>query len=470
MGIARRVAAWPGNRAFIASLAVAFFTASAAAAEPANAPQRPNVLILYADDLGYADLQSTGNDHVHTPNIDSLAHDGVRFANGYVSACVCSPSRAGLLTGRYQQRFGFDANAEGKNVKDRSPRALDKDQVTFPSRLKQLGYKTGLVGKWHLGASAGYLPTERGFDEFYGLLPHGVGTAGKREAVPIFRGTQVVETPEDHTVAFGREAAAFIERHHGEPWFLDAAFTAVHAPHSAPQKYLDRFASLGDKRKQAYYAMIECLDDAIGGILAKVREHGLEQNTLIFFASDNGGPAGEAIDNGPYQGSKWTLWEGGIRSPIFIQWKGHIAGGRELEPMVNQLDWLPTALAAAGVTASPDWQLDGVNLLPLLEGKTNDPPHDALFWRFGVQYAVRQGDWKLVKPSLADQPKLFDLVKDVGEEHDLAAEQPERVKQLQGLWDAWNAGNEPPRWDVPAWNNDGKQAKKAKKAAKKKAT
>jgi arylsulfatase A-like enzyme len=246
------------------------------------------------------------------------------------------------------------------------------------------------------------------------------------------------------------------------------AFTAVHAPHSAPQSYLDRFASLGDKRRQAYYAMIECLDDAIGSILAKLREHGLEENTLIFFASDNGGPAGEAIDNGPFRGSKWTLWEGGIRSPIYIQWKGRIAGGRELKPLVNQLDWLPTALAAAGVGATPDWKLDGANLLPLLEDKTNDPPHSALFWRFGVQYAVRQGDWKLVKPSLADEPMLFDLAHDAGEQHNLSAAEPERVKQLQALWDSWNAGNEPPRWDDARWNND-PDGRKAKKTAKKRA-
>jgi arylsulfatase A-like enzyme len=196
-------------------------------------------------------------------------------------------------------------------------------------------------------------------------------------------------------------------------------------------------------------------------VLAKLREHKLEENTLIFFASDNGGPLNAHVSNGPYAGGKWSLWEGGIRSPIFIQWKGRIPAGRELPHMINQLDFLPTALAAAGVGAKPEWQLDGVNLLPWLEGKTDKAPHDALYWRFGVQYAVRQGDWKLVKPELKQAPKLFNLAADPGEKTDLAAKMPDKVKQLQALWDAWNAKNEPPRWIDERWN--GLEEKKGKK-------
>jgi arylsulfatase A-like enzyme len=438
-----------------------------ATATHAVAAGRPNVLILYADDLGYADLGVTGGKHVGTPYIDSLAKNGVRCTNGYVSACVCSPSRAGLLTGRYQQRFGFDANAEGQSPKDRAPRGLDLKQTTFAQHFKAIGYATGLVGKWHLGASPGYLPTQRGFDEFFGLLPHGIGAGKNGEDVPVYRGTHKVATPEDHTIAFGKEAEAFIERHKAGPWFLDLAFTAVHAPHVAPAHYVERFAHL-PKPKAQYYAMIACLDDAVGGVLAKLHAHGLEDNTLIFFAGDNGGPMNRVVSNGPFRGGKWSVWEGGVRSPIFIQWKGHIPGGRELAPIINQLDFLPTALAAAGVEAKPDRPFDGVNLLPWLEGKKEgESPHDALYWRFGIQYAVRQGDWKLVKPSINITPKLFNLAVDPGEQVDLAAKMPEKARQLQALWDAWNAQNEPPRWIDDRWN--GLEEKAQRKQAKKKA-
>jgi arylsulfatase A-like enzyme len=295
------------------------------------------------------------------------------------------------------------------------------------------------------------------------LLPHGIGPATRTEPVPVYRGTQQVAVPADHTVAFGKEAEAFIDRHKGEPWFLYLAFTAVHAPHVAPESYVKKFAHL-PRANARYYAMVTCMDDAVGGVLAKLRERQLEENTLVFFAGDNGGPLNKVAGNGLYSGGKWSLWEGGIRSPIFIQWKGRLPGGRELPHPINQLDFLPTVLAAAGVPLKPEWQLDGVNLLPLLEGKTDQAPHDALYWRFGVQYAVRQGDWKLVKPSLKEAPKLFHLARDPGERHDLAAQQPERVKQLQALWDAWNAKNEPPRWQDERW--DGLEERKARKGNK----
>jgi arylsulfatase A-like enzyme len=420
---------------------------------------RPNVLVIYADDLGYGDLSATGCKDVRTPHIDSLAKDGARFANGYVTGCVCSPSRAGLLTGRYQQRFGFDANAEGERQNDKAPRALDRKEVTFAQRFRERGYATGLVGKWHLGGRDGYLPTQRGFQEFYGLLPHGIG-AGVGD-VPVYRGTEKVAAPADHTVAFAKEAEAFIDRHAAGPFFLYLAFTAVHAPHVAPESYLKKFGHVADKRRQKYLAMIACLDDAVGGVLAKLRQHKLEERTLVFFSTDNGGPVNGHVGNGPYRGGKWSLWEGGVRSPIFVRWAGRIPAGREVPHLVNQLDFLPTALAAAGVEAKADWQLDGVNLLPLLEGKTDAAPRDALYWRFGVQYAVRQGDWKLVKPELKQAPKLFNLAADPGEKNDLTAKHPDKVKQLQALWDAWNAKNEPPRWTDERWN--GLEERKAMK-------
>lgn len=446
----------------IAAVAVGTVVESTAAAT------KPNILIFYVDDLGYADLGVTGGKAVPTPNIDSIATNGVRFTNSYVSGCVCSPSRAGLMTGRYQQRFGFDANAEGSSKKDGAPRALDIGQKIFPQRMKELGYATGIVGKWHLGASEGYLPTQRGFDEFYGILPSGIGAEkGAEGGVPVYRNLEQVAAPADHTTAFGNEGESFIERHKEHPWFLYVPFTAVHAPHVAPQEYVDRYANAADKAERQYHAMIACLDDVIGRVLAKLRNLGLEENTLIFFASDNGGPDGKAVDNGDFQGGKWSVWEGGIRSPILMQWKSRISGGLQIPHPINQLDWLPTAVAAAGGEVSSEWQLDGVNLLPLLEGKTDAAPHEALFWRFGVQYAVRKGDWKLSKPSVNATPMLFNLTSDPGEENNLADQNHDKAKELQLAWDAWNSKNEPPRWIDERWNGL-EERKRDQKARKKK--
>jgi arylsulfatase A-like enzyme len=434
----------------------------------AVAAERPNVIFIYADDLGYAGLSATGATDIKTPHIDSLAANGVRFSDSYVTGCVCSPSRAALLTGRYQQRFGFDANAEGRPRDRESPHVLDIKQTTIAQRLKAAGYATGLVGKWHQGVGEGYLPNDRGFDEFYGLLPHGIGAqAVNGEHVPIYRNRKQVEVPADHNVAWGQEAAAFIERHKSGPFFLYVAFTAVHNPHGAPQEYLDKFADVANQPKRRYLAMLALLDDQIGGILGKLRENEIEGNTLIFFASDNGGPTGSPTSNGRFSGGKWSLWEGGIRSPIFIQWKGHVPAGREVKCLTTQLDWLPTAFAAAGIEMKNDWQLDGRNLLTLLEGKTDKAPQDALFWRFGIQYAVRQGDWKLLKPSIDDKPMLFNLAADPGEKNDLAAKEPAKAAALQKLWDEWNAKNEPPRWIDERWNGLEQKAASEKRAAKK---
>jgi arylsulfatase A-like enzyme len=437
---------------------------------PATAASpRPNVLILYADDLGYADLSVTGNREIATPHIDSLAANGVRFTTSYVTGCVCSPSRAGLMTGRYQQRFGFDANAEGSSKGLAQPKGLDLAQPTFADRFKQLGYATGLVGKWHLGSQKPeYLPNARGFDEFYGLFPSGIGAGNEDEPVPMYRNGDRAEVPADHTKAFGEEAEAFIARHKDEPWLLSCAFTAVHSPHVSPAEYEARLAHVSDPRRR-YLAMLACLDDVIGGILGTLRRHGLEERTLVFFASDNGGPA-HAASNGVFRGSKWTLWEGGVRSPILVQWKGRIPGGRTLDDPVLQIDWLPTALAAAGATIDPAWKLDGVNLLPLLTGDVPSLPPRPLFWRFGVQYAVRQGNWKLVKAKLDMPPALFDVVADPGEAHDLAASNPAKAKELQAVWDAWNAGNEPPRWIDERWNGNGPGPKKNRKRPQKAAS
>lgn len=425
-----------------------------------SAADKPNVLVLYMDDMGWAQPGCYGGKLAPTPHIDSLARNGVRFTDGYVGACICSPSRVGLLTGRYQARTGHDANSnEGKTPESKN---LLLGETTIAQRLKALGYATGIYGKWHVGAtSAEYLPANRGFDESFGT------TGNLGDKLGFYRGKEFIPDPAGAPVTspiYAREANAFMERHRGEPWFLYVPFNAVHSPVVASPEIKARFARL-PKREQDYAALISEADDAVGAILAKLRELKLEENTLIFLVSDNGGASPLAEMDG-LRGRKWTLWEGGIRVSWLAQWKGRIPAGRVLETPVIQLDILPTAVAAAGGTPQPEWKLDGTNLLPLLEGKADKLDRDTLYWRFGVQYAVRQGDWKLVKAGLAQPVQLFDLRADRHEKDDLAAKQPEKAKALQALWDAWNAHNIPPRWEDPRWN-DG-NTKSAPQAGKKK--
>ena len=425
-----------------------------------SAADKPNVLVLYMDDMGWAQPGCYGGKLAPTPHIDSLARNGVRFTDGYVGACICSPSRVGLLTGRYQARTGHDANSnEGKSPETKN---LLLSETTIAQRLKPLGYVTGIYGKWHVGAtSREYLPASRGFDESFGT------TGNLGDKMGFYKGKEFIPDPAGAPVTspiYAREANAFMERHRGEPWFLYVPFNAVHSPVVASPEIKARFPDL-PKGKQDYAALISEADDAVGAILAKLRELKLEENTLIFLVSDNGGASPLAEMDG-LRGRKWMLWEGGIRVSWLAQWKGRIPAGRVLETPVIQLDILPTALAAAGGTPQPEWKLDGANLLPLLEGKADKLDRDTLYWRFGVQYAVRQGDWKLVKAGLVQPVQLFDLRADRHEKDDLAAKQPEKVKALQALWDAWNAHNIPPRWEDPRWN-DG-NTKSAPQAAKKK--
>jgi arylsulfatase A-like enzyme len=435
------------------------FPSLASEAAHAGDSRPPNVVLIVADDLGYADLGVHGGKDVATPHIDVLAAAGLRFTNAYSTGCVCSPSRVGILTGRYQNRTGHDSNPHRQF-------GLELGETTLAQRLKAAGYATGMVGKWHLGTAAAQHPLARGFDEFYGILEHGIGPGekGNRDIV-VYRGREATETPADHTTAFGREAVAFIERHQSEPFLLYLPFTAVHSPHVAPAAQVEKLAHIADPRRRRYLAMLATLDAMVGQITAKLRELKLTDRTLVAFMSDNGGPDG-APDNGALRGGKWTLWEGGIRSPLFVAWPARVAAGRASDEPVIQLDLVPTVLAAAGVEAKSEWKLDGVNLLPLLEGKTSRLERGALCWRFGPQFAIRQGHWKLVKPSLADEPMLFDVGADPGESQDLAAEQPARVQAFTALWKDWNAGNIPPRWDDERWN--GEEARKARKKSKKK--
>ena len=417
---------------------------------------QPNVLIFYLDDMGWAQPGCYGGKLAPTPNMDALAANGVRFTNGYSSGCVCSPGRVGLLTGRYQARTGHDANPAQPG------RDLPLSETLMSQRLKEIGYHTGIVGKWHLGATGPeFLPVARGFDDSMGTI----GNLGEGKGPSFYRGKEMLQELEGAPITspvYAREACQFIEANQDKPFFLHLSFNAVHSPVVASQKWLDTFSTL-PKRERAYAALIAEADEAIGTVMTKLRALNLEENTLIFCISDNHGASAEAEQLG-LRGHKWLVWEGGIRVTWIAQWKGHVPGGRVVPDPVIQLDVLPTALAAASAKIKPEWGLDGVNLLPLLEGKVEHLDREALYWRFGVQYAVRQGDWKLVKAGKDLPPMLCNLAKDPGEQTDLTAQEPDKAKALQALWDKWNATMQPPRWEDKRWN--GEEIRAARRKAK----
>lgn len=413
--------------------------------ESAAKKKKPNVLIFYLDDMGYAQPGCYGGKMTPTPNIDILASNGVRFTDGYVSACVCSPSRVGLLTGRYQARTGHESIS---NMLPKAGHELLLSETTMGQRMKKVGYVTGIIGKWHLGETAPeYFPGARGFDVAFGSVDN-------LENNMFYNGTSLVPAPEGSPVTspiYAREANKFIESHSKEPWFLYLSFNAVHSPFVASEKWLERFSYL-PKWEQTYAALTAEADEAVGTVMAKLQELKLEDNTLIFLISDNGGAIPQA-EMGGMRGGKWMVWEGGIRVSWIVQWKGHVKGGQVISDPVIQIDVLPTSLAAAGVKADTAWHLDGIDILPLLEGKIDKLPPRELYFRFGVQHAVRQGDWKLVKVNIDMEPMLVNLSTDLGEKTDLSKQYPEKMAELQHLFDQWNATMQPPRWEDIRWND-----------------
>lgn len=436
-----------------------------------SADSKPNILFIVGDDMGFADVGFHGCKDIPTPNLDALAASGVKFTNGYVSGPYCSPTRAGLLTGRYQTRFGHEFNPGGTTS------GLPVSETTIANRLKSVGYTTGIVGKWHLGSTDAMHPQSRGFDEFFGFLG---GAHSYFDVGGILRGKEPVKELDYTTDAFGREACAFIEKHKATPWFLYLAFNAVHTPMHATDDRLAKFARIEDKQRRTYAAMMFAMDEAIGKVRKTLADNGLEQNTLVSFISDNGGPTMKGVtvngsSNLPLRGSKRTTLEGGVRVPFLVSWPGKVKPGTYEKPAI-QLDLHATALAAAGAQAT----IDGVDLLPFLNGEKSGAAHEALYWRFGDQMAIRMGDYKLVRyDSNADTqsgrgepvtaPKLYHLSDDIGESKDLAAAMPDKVKELQAKWDAWNHGNVPPLWKGKGGDSDGAEPgqpmrKKGKKA------
>jgi arylsulfatase A-like enzyme len=414
------------------------------------------VVVFYLDDMGYGQPGCYGGKLAPTPHIDALAAGGARFTDGYVSAPVCSPSRVGLMTGRYQARTGHDANTT------RPGSELLLSETTAGQLMQRAGYATAIAGKWHLGSGPEYLPAARGFDVSMGT----VSNLGEGRGPAFYRERELVETlpgaPVTSPLCAG-EACRFVEANRTRPFFLYVAFNAVHAPHAAGEAWLKKFAHLPN-RERAYAAQVAEADDAIGTVMARLRALKLEEETLVFCISDNGG-AGVSAEMKGLRGGKWNLYEGGIGIPYIVQWKGRIRGGQTLKAPVIQLDMLPTALAAAGAGHQPT--LDGTNLLPLLEGR-GELEREALYRRFGIQYAVRAGSWKLVKAAEASSAQLFDLAADPGESKDVAGSQPQRVREMQGLWDRWNAANKAPRWEDRRWLGDDVR-KNRKKQGKRKA-
>ena len=440
--------------AFVCALLTPFLSSNAA---------QPNIVIFYADDLGWGELGCQGyTKDIPTPHIDALAKNGLRFTNGYVAATYCSPSRAGLMTGRYPTRFGHEFNTVANTV------GLRADQTTIATRLKTLGYATIAVGKWHLGNQPENLPTKRGFDEFYGTLNntpffHPTNFIDSR----ISNEVQTVTDPNFYTTdAYADRSIDWIEKNKTKPWFLYLPFNAQHAPLQAPKKYLERFPKITDEKRQLFAAMMASMDDAIGRVVGKIRALGQEENTLIFFIADNGGPtASTTSHNGPLRGFKMTTFEGGPRVPYIAQWKGKIPAGKTYDLPVMNLDVLPTAIIAAGGKTDSSWQLDGVDLMPYLTGKLTSRPHQTLYWRYGPQWAIRHGDLKLVvSKGGSGQPELYDLATDIGESKDLASAQPAKVKELQALWDKWSAEQAPA--STPDASGGGATKKNKKKKGK----
>lgn len=399
----------------------------------AEVPEKPNIVFILADDLGYGDLGVQGGTDVATPHIDQLARKGARFTNFYANHPICAPSRAGIITGRYQQRFGFEHNGPMRGTSN----GLPPSQKTVPERLQALGYTTGMIGKWHLGYTPEHEPTARGFNTFYGTL-HGAmayvpdGASGLKK---LRRGTSEAPMPHHVTEAFGDEAVAFIDKNKDRPFFLYVSFTAVHAPLQTTQDYLDRFPEVEDRERRIYLAMLAAMDDAVGDITTAIDRHGLAEKTLIIFTSDNGGPTWQTTSsNGPLNGVKALMLEGGLRVPTIIRWKGVVPEGQVLSTVGIGHDLSATSLAVAG--AKLDGEIDGVSLIPHLTGEATGNVHEQLFWRMATQGAMRDGPWKLVK--VAGVSYLFNLDEDLGEHNNLAAKELDRLHDMEARWKAWS--------------------------------
>jgi len=417
----------------------------ASLAWPAAAGQetkKPNIVLIMADDLGYGDVGWHGGPY-RTPHLDKLAGAAVRLEQHY-SLPVCSPTRSSLLTGRFNSRFGC--------ISPTNARVLPFDTVTMGRALQSLGYRTALIGKWHLGSRPEWGPQRYGFDHSYGSLAGGVSSYGhvykKGEfAQTWYRNAKLIEEEGHVTDLITKEAVSFIEAKRDGPFFLYVPYTAVHLPIDEPKEWLDRYAGEKDDAKRHYGACISHMDDGVGKIVQALEKAGQLDNTLVIFLSDNGGSTGTQNNdtryagthpafripalNGILRGKKATLYEGGIRTPAFVFWSGRLKGRDERTP-VHVADWFPTLAGVAGYEAKQDLKWDGANVWPVIAGHKQIGPR-TLYWAGpGGSFALRHGDLVLLRHK-GKQDEVYDLAKDPRQEHDLAATQPQRVEQLVRL-------------------------------------
>ena len=393
------------------------------------ATEKPNFIIILTDDQGYADVGFNGSKDINTPNIDRIAYEGVRFSNGYVTYAVCGPSRAGLLTGRYQDRFGYGRNPI-VDPNDTSA-GLPLEEKMISEVLNPIGYTSGIVGKWHMGTHPKFRPNKRAFDHFYGFLsgghryfPHEL-TIDKIEnakeqwswyKTKLLENTKQVEIDEYLTDELSNEAVEFIEREKDNPFFLYLAYNAPHGPLQATKQYLERNRHIRDKKRRTYAAMVTAVDDGVGRVLKKLDDLGIDDNTVIFFLSDNGGARNKGSSNAPLRGHKSDYFEGGIRVPFAVRWPQQIPQGINYNYPVSSLDILATFVGITKAPTAKERPLDGVNLIPFITGKNKTPPHDILFWRNFDQgiVASRQGSNKIITSQTIGE-HLYNLDTDMAE-------------------------------------------------------
>jgi arylsulfatase A-like enzyme len=440
-----------------------FWPVAQSTAQTQAADKRPpNLIIVLTDDQGYADVGFNGCKDIPTPHIDRIANEGIRCTNGYVSYSVCGPSRAGLITGRYQDRFGSCRNPtiDPSNANSGVPLS----EKNLAEVLKPAGYTSMVVGKWHMGTHPTLQPLARGFDEFFGFLSGGhryfpeeltledLSECKKQYdwyRTKLLRNDKRVVTKEYLTDELSNAAVDFIDRQKDNPFFLYLAYNAPHGPLQATQKYLDRFPNIKNEKRRTYAAMVSAVDDGVGKVLAKLDEHSLSKDTLIVFLSDNGGPlATNASNNDPLRGGKGSPFEGGIRVPFAMRWTGTLPPGVDYDRPVISLDIFATIVAQAGVTVSKERPLDGVDLVPFLTGKNDAAPHDRLFWRFygSDTLVVRKGMEKLIRKGDEDYGQLFNLANDIREANDIAGQQKSTASDLGRMADEWAKELVPPAY------------------------
>lgn len=423
--------------------------------------QRPNVIIILCDDLGSADVGFGGCTDIPTPNIDRISQSGVTCNNAYISAPYSGPSRCGLFTGRYQQRFGGEANIIDNQAAIEQGHGVPTDELMMTEMLKEQGYKTAVIGKWHMGNDEAHTPMQRGADYYFGFHTGGYNYWGipnpkDPHAGTIMENHRTVPASEVNylTDDFTDKTIDFIEQNSDENFFVYLAYNAPHGPFQVTQEYLDRTKHIFDPWRSVYAAMILAVDDGVGRIWQTLEQQGIDDNTMIIFLSDNGGI--NLAHNNPLRACKGNMFEGGISTPFALYWGDKIEAGSQYEPYMSSLDLFPTIATAAGVDVSKlEKKLDGVDLMPYFNGEKSEAPHERLFWRTcgGFEWAVREGDYKAVKSYHNSEVELYNIVADRGEIYNIAEEHPELVSKMTKDYEAWSSQMIEPQWVDPHQEN-----------------